>query len=42
MIAIVICKCWLVMAMASAPPAVPNDDADNGGWTAVLMSGVVR
>ncbi|VVE59644.1 hypothetical protein PTE30175_05563 [Pandoraea terrae] len=42
MIAIVICKCWLIMAMTSAPPPVVQFDSADGGWSAVLMAGAVR
>ncbi|SUA89267.1 Uncharacterised protein [Pandoraea pulmonicola] len=42
MLAIVICKCWLFMALASAPPPEPSFNAADGGWTAVLLSGAMR
>ncbi|VVE68012.1 hypothetical protein PCA31118_02747 [Pandoraea captiosa] len=42
MIAIIICKCWLFMALATAPlPEAPLNAAD-GGWSAVLLTGAMR
>ncbi|MGC7410545.1 hypothetical protein [Pandoraea pneumonica] len=42
MIAIVICKCWLFMAMASAPPPEASFNTADGGWSAVLVAGAMR
>ncbi len=43
MIAIVICKCWLFMALALAPPPeVASLNTADGGWSAVLLTGAMR
>ncbi|SUA81684.1 hypothetical protein PPN31119_01435 [Pandoraea pnomenusa] len=42
MIAIIICKCWLFMALASAPPPEVSFNTADGGWSTVLLAGAMR
>ncbi|VVE06259.1 hypothetical protein PCA20602_02395 [Pandoraea capi] len=42
MIAIIICKCWLFMALATAPPPEAPLNTADGGWSAVLLTGAMR